>query len=120
MASDLVTVSVRRDDDNVVVLVVAGVIDLQTADTFQDGVGAARADDDRSLILDLTGVTFLALVGLRILTSTRELMRPPARFAIVATSATVRRPLELTHLWDLMNVHPTLQAALTAVRAAYP
>ena len=118
MASTLVTVSVRRDGDDVVVLVVAGVIDLQTAATFQDGVGRARAGHDhRSLILDLTGVTFVASVGLRILISTREAMSPPARFAIVAASPAIRRPLELTHLDEVMNVHPTLQAALTAVRA---
>ncbi len=51
------------------VVAVSGELDLATADTLSDAIDVVLATDAREVTLDLTGVTFVALRGLRVVTA---------------------------------------------------
>jgi anti-anti-sigma factor len=133
-----VTVSHAPADVGVIVAV-AGEIDLSTvvpvrAELVQalnsahadaragtggrDHVGPARTP---LLVVDLTAVTFLASIGLSLLTDVAELCHPqpaagrgPAVLLRIVTghSPTVQRPLHLTGLDQVLPLFLTLEAAL--------
>ncbi|MCV7230475.1 STAS domain-containing protein [Mycolicibacterium komossense] len=96
------------------VLTVSGTLDMLTADTLQDAVGAALRTGPLGLIIDLTAVTFLASAGMSVLIATHDVTEPDIPFAVVAHGFVTARPLALTGLTAVIAVHPTLGAALSA------
>lgn len=101
----------QRASDAVVVGVV-GDVDRNTVSELEEQVVAAtRADVP--LVLDLTGVTFLDSTGLSALVRCHERgQRDGTGFRVVAATRAVSRPLSLTSLDALLDVYPTLAAAL--------
>ena len=69
--SDAITTSVEHRDD-ITLLTVGEVVDLATAPVLEEAIDGLLADQPKALIVDLSGVTFLASVGLRLLVSTHE------------------------------------------------
>jgi anti-sigma B factor antagonist len=114
---DSLATHVARVGDDTIVLLVGGVIDLATAAELQDAMHAAQASARRSLIVDLTGVSFMSSAGLAILAEAHALMKPRGEFAIVANNAVILRPLEITKLADVLDVYPTLESARDAMRS---
>jgi anti-sigma B factor antagonist len=97
-----------------VVVAVAGDVDMNTVPELEEQlVEATRADVP--LVLDLTGVTFLDSTGLSALVRCYERgQRDGTGFRVVVATRTVSRPLTLTALDSLLDVYPTLEAALAA------
>jgi anti-sigma B factor antagonist len=68
--------------------------------------------DDKVLVVDLSGVTFLASSGLAVLiraahrAATRDL-----RLQLVAATRAVRRPLEITGVDRMFDLHPDVESA---------
>jgi anti-sigma B factor antagonist len=108
---------VDRVGDDTVVLSVGGVIDLATATELQEAMHVAQASALRTLIVDLTEVSFMSSAGLAILAEAHALMKPWGEFAVVANNAVILRPLEITKLTDVFDVYPTLESAREAVRS---
>lgn len=112
-----VTTHVTTEDDGAVVLRVSGEIDLATAP-----VVAGRADEAhrlaagggrRLLVIDLSGVVFLASIGVGILADHRNrAISTGVTVAIVAGNPAVARVLALTGLDDVIAMHATLGDAL--------
>ena len=80
-------------------------------------LGHSRTESG-GVVIDLTAVTFLASVGLRILAETHERLGGSRRFAVVATGPVTARPIQLTRLDEFLALYPSVEAALTGLRDA--
>ncbi len=114
--SDAITTSVEHRDD-ITLLTVGEVVDLATAPVLEEAIDGLLADQPKALIVDLSGVTFLASVGLRLLVSTHEKVGESGQFAVVASGPITSRPIQLTKLDEVFAMYPTLDEALTRVRS---
>ncbi|MFC0437691.1 STAS domain-containing protein [Kutzneria buriramensis] len=66
------------------------------------------------VVLDLTGVTFLASMGLSLLAEHHDQCAEfGSRLVVVATERVVLRPIQITGLDGLVTIVPTVQAALS-------
>jgi anti-anti-sigma factor len=107
--------SVEHRED-IAVLVVSGVVDLATAPALEEVTDQLVAQKPRALVIDITEVTFLASVGLKILASTHRDITPTGCFAVIADGPATSRPIKLTHLDEVFSLYPTLDDGLAAVR----
>jgi anti-sigma B factor antagonist len=112
------TVTLEHLDSGVVVARVAGEVDLRSADTLRRSLNTA-VRDARGLVLDFTGVTFLATAGLTCLIELSEAAsRSKLPWALATTSRPVLRALEAIGYPNRIPVHPTRDAATAVVLAA--
>jgi anti-sigma B factor antagonist len=114
-ANDPIITSVA-DRDGITVVTVGGEIDMFIAPTLEAAIAEGFAADAKALIIDLSAVEFIASAGLQILAATHEKISKSAHFAVVATYPATTRPIQLTGLDEILDVYPTLDDALTAVR----
>ena len=114
--------------DGVTVLAVGGEIDIATARQFKRAIDDVLADHPQTLIIDLTEVTLLASVGLRLLAAANKrfvLATANKRsgesggFAVVATAPTTIRPIELTDLNEVFDLYLSLDDAIVAMRSKH-
>jgi len=113
-AKDPLITSVSHDD-GVAVLSVSGEIDLATIPAFEAAIADALTQRPTALIVDLSGVEFLASAGLQALVATRESVTGTAGFAVVANGPATSRPIQLTGLDQILSLHPTVADARSAV-----
>jgi anti-anti-sigma factor len=113
-AAEPITTSVARRE-GVAVITIGGEIDLSTAPAFEAAIAGALDDDPPVLVIELSQVSFMASVGLRILAATQEKVSKSAQVAIVANNPATSRPMQLTGLDKIMSLYSTLDDALTAV-----
>ncbi|WP_085177149.1 STAS domain-containing protein [Mycolicibacterium iranicum] len=103
--------------DGTVVLSIIGVIDAATATEVSTAVDEAVAEAPPALVIDLTGVTFLASVGMTILIKAKADVGAGTGFAVVAEGNATRRPLTLVGLDSELTLCLTRDEALRAVQA---
>ena len=96
-------------------LTVGGEVDVATVVALESAISEALADKPTALIVDLTGVDFLASAGLQVLVATHENIGATARFAVVADGPATSRPIQLTGLDQILSLHPTLAEAMAAL-----
>ena len=94
---------------------IGGEIDLSTAPAFEAAIAGALDDDPPVLVIELSEVSFMASVGLRILVATHQKVSESAQMAIVANNPATSRPIQLTGLDKIMSLYPTLDEALIAL-----
>ncbi len=100
----------------VVVLGVAGEIDLATAPRLESGIDLAFGPPVLRVVLDLSRVTFLASRGLAVLLDAhRRAAEHGVRLGVVVARAPVRRVLEISGLIAVLRCHATLAEALDDV-----
>ena len=116
-AADPITTSVAHRE-GVAVVSVGGEIDLSTAPAFEEVIAEALEEGPPALVIELSEVTFMASVGLRILAATQEEVGSSIQFAVVADHAAASRPMQLTGLDNVISLYPTLDEALTALGPA--
>jgi anti-sigma B factor antagonist len=109
-----ITTSVAHRD-GVAVVSVGGEIDLSTAQAFEAVISDALSEDPPALVIELSGVSFMASVGLRVLAATREKVGKALPLAVVADGPAAGRPIKLTGLDNIISLYPTLDQALTAL-----
>jgi anti-anti-sigma factor len=97
------------------VVSVGGEIDLSTAPVFEQAITQALEHNPSVLAIELSKVTFMASVGLRILAATNEKVGKTTRIAVVADNVAASRPIELTGLDSVVALYSSLDAALAAV-----
>jgi anti-sigma B factor antagonist len=112
----------------IAVLAVGGEIDVVTAPQFEKAIDDVLADDPPTLVIDLTEVTFLASVGLRLLAraNARFVLGTANKgcgesggFAVVAGAPATIRPIELTDLNEVFDLYLSLDDALAALRSKH-
>ena len=108
-----ITTSVAHRD-GIAVLAVGGEIDMLTAPQFEKAIDDVLADDPLALVIDLTEVTLLASVGLRLLATANKRSKSGG-FAVVAGAPATIRPIELTDLNEVFDLYLSLDDALGAM-----
>jgi anti-sigma B factor antagonist len=112
-AADPITTSVEHRE-GVAVVSIGGEVDLSTAPAFEAVIAEALDEDPPALVIELSAVTFMASVGLRILAGTQEKVGTSIQIAVVADNAAASRPMQLTGLDNVISLYPTLDEALAA------
>jgi anti-sigma B factor antagonist len=103
--------------DWLVVLSVDGEIDMVTAPHLGRAICEALEKSATALVIDLTGVTFLASVGMNVLVAAQQAADAMAvRFAVVVDGVVTDRPIRVLGLDAILALHPTRDDALRAVR----
>jgi anti-anti-sigma factor len=97
-----------------VVLRVSGALDLALAPQLQQMVDRAARERPPLLVIDLTGLEFLASAGMAVLVRAHRKVPGPTGVRVVAASRIILRPLQLTRLTDELLIHPTVADALAA------
>jgi len=93
------------------VVSVTGEIDLSTSPALRASLEDAIAKNS-SVVVDLSGVTFLDSTGLGDLVRAREaLLSKDGQLHLVVTQPRIRRVLEITGLNEVFYIHETLAAA---------
>ena len=86
-------------------LTAAGEVDSSSAPTLRTRLEGVLDDGVRDLVLDLHGVTFLDSAGLCVLAAAhRRAVRDGVRLRVLASSRAVVRPMQITGLFDLLDV----------------
>ena len=114
-AADAISTSVDRRD-GITVLLVDGVVDLATSPPLEELLTELVDERPDALIMDLTSVSFLASVGLRILAETHEKVGGTGKFAVVASGPVTARPIQLTKLDEFLALYPTVDEAVAGLR----
>ncbi|GAB3149843.1 STAS domain-containing protein [Amycolatopsis sp. NPDC004378] len=94
------------------VLRVGGALDLALAPKLRQLAERAARQDPTMVVIDLTGVTFLASAGMAELVRAHRGRTVSAPLRVVATGRITLRPLELTRLTDELAIYPSLTEAL--------
>ncbi|WP_433262919.1 STAS domain-containing protein [Actinosynnema sp. CS-041913] len=106
--------SVEYPADGVTVIAATGEIDMLTAPELRADV-LGRLDSDRTLVLDLSGVSFLGSAGLAVLVeASQHAKRRGTAFRVVAVERAVIRPLAATGLGEVFSVYGSVAEALAA------
>ena len=100
--------------DGILIVSVAGEIDLSNADDIRDQVVEAIGTAHDRVALDLTGTTYLDSTGVRLLfdLATRMQARRRKLALVVTDRAIVRRVIVLTKLDEAVPVHASLGEAV--------
>ncbi|USX53753.1 STAS domain-containing protein [Lentzea sp. HUAS12] len=107
---------VQREVEGLAIVVRAtGELDQSTAPAFRAELRAALAMATSSLpvVVDLTGVTYFGSMGLNELLAHQRLADAAGvPFRIVAAHRAVLRPVEVSGLDQVLDVHPDVERAL--------
>lgn len=101
--------------ESATVLRVAGELDLLTTPTFAQACERELAKRPPVLVIDLTGVTFLASVGMSAMVAANDAAGEHTAVRVVSGSRETLRPFRVTGLDSLLSVYPTLPAALAGI-----
>ena len=105
----------RPVEDGVAVVKLQGEADLHTAPILRDALNEAIESKPETLIVDLTGVTFIDSMMLGVLLSATRRARPNGtELRIVVDDPHVRRIFELTLLDHVMKLYPSVEVALSS------
>lgn len=100
--------------DRVVVLATRGDVDMVTAPSLEEAIGTVATKEPEAIIVDLSGVDFLASAGMSALvTAHNQLSR---RLAVVADGPGTSRPLKLVGLDAVLRLYPSVDDALNDLR----
>jgi anti-anti-sigma factor len=95
-----------------VVLRVAGELDLATTPVLSRACATALRSAPPVLVIDLSGVTFLASVGMSVIVATHDAGGEHTSVRVVSGSRQTMRPIQVTGLDSLLSIYPDLPSAL--------
>ena len=101
--------------DRVVVILIAGDLDMLTARRLNEAIRSALRKEPTALVVDLTRVEFLASAAMNLLVITHHGITPTTRFGVVADGPATSRPMKLIGLDSVLALYPTLADALAAL-----
>lgn len=103
----------ERDDGDAVVLTAEGIVDMAAAPALTNHIRAILRRRPPLLVVDLTGVSFLATAGMSVLMEAERKSRELAiAFRVVAQGPVTVKAMELLGIDDLLGIYPTVTAAL--------
>ena len=102
--------------DRLRVVVLQGVLDMETAEDLESRLAGGAADPSRPLVVDLTQCEFIDSVGLSaLLQGAKPLQNGEANVAFVTPGGVVRRLLELTAVDRTIPVFNNREEACASV-----
>lgn len=102
-----------EDLGTVLVLSVTGEVDMATAPEFEESIKIALESGPEVLVVDLSGVSFLASAGMSALIGGNQQAGDRTEFRLVATGSATLRPMELTGIATAFSIHATRDQALS-------
>jgi len=106
--------SERRE--GVLVFFVSGRLDAFGVQKLDEWAREALNDDDRDLVIDLAGSSYLSSGGLRIFNSLkRGTKRRNGRFALAAVGEYPRKILEMAGFTKVLDMYPTVEEAVSVI-----
>ena len=103
--------------DRLVVLSVCDVVDMLSTPRMSDAICDALGKAPAGLIVDLSGVHFLASVGMSVLVAAQQAADAMSvRFGIVADGPATSRPIRLLGIDAILALYPTLDDAVGDLR----
>lgn len=104
-------------DDDVLVMVIKGPMDVATAPGLRDSLVRLMDEGRHRLVLDLRGVDFIDSIGLGIIIGMVHRLRPhDGSLAVAAPSPQARNIFQITQLFRVIGMYDTTDAAVSAVR----
>jgi anti-sigma B factor antagonist len=108
-------------EDGVAIVKLKGEADLHTAPILREALNDAIERLPHTLVVDLTGVTFIDSMMLGVLLSATRRARPQnTELRIVVDDPHVRRIFELTLLDHVMKLYPSVEVAIASASADAP
>lgn len=103
---------------NIVLCVVSGEIDLLTEPLLREKLTETMAGVHRHLVIDLSNVEFMGSTGLTLLMKFRTAQRATGHHLalVVGNNRVVTRPLQVTGLDYIVDLHAELATAVKACR----
>ncbi len=113
------TIDFHDDSDDVRRIVISGRLDIAGADAISTRFAALAASAPRRIIVDLTGVNFLASIGIRsIISNAKALQQRGGKMVLLVTADTsVAKTLEATGIDGLIPIFTEATQASSAVLA---
>ena len=105
----------ERRIDSISVVSVAGVVDMLTAPELEKAIAEAAKSSPTAVVVDMTGVEFLASAGMGVLIASQDELSPAVTLAVVADGPATSRPLKLVGVTDVVDLYATLDDALAAL-----
>jgi anti-sigma B factor antagonist len=100
------------------VITIVGELDIATSPRVRELLSDAARDEDRPLVIDLTGCEFVDSTGLAtLLHGAKPAQNGESNVALVCVGGEVRKLLELTAIDRTIPVYETLDSAIEAVLA---
>ncbi|ONI84600.1 hypothetical protein ALI22I_29055 [Saccharothrix sp. ALI-22-I] len=104
-------------DDGLLLVHVSGSLDAASHRPVAAELNALFERRPPSMVLDLREVDFMGSAGIALLINAKHRAgRLGTPFAVVADSRSVLRPLQISQVDGALPVHPTVDAAVAAVR----
>jgi anti-sigma B factor antagonist len=100
--------------DGVVVVSLAGELDLYNANTVREALLECCAEEPARLVVELSAVTFIDSTALGVLIEARTRLPNRRGFLLAAPGLETRRALEISGLDRHFAVHESLDQALAA------
>jgi anti-sigma B factor antagonist len=109
----------ERRDGNAVVLSAEGIVDMAAAPTLTDQIRTILRERPAVLVVDLTGVDFLATAGMSVLMEAdRKCRELDISFRVVARGPVTVKSMQILGIDDLLAIYPTVSTALDGVRSS--
>jgi anti-sigma B factor antagonist len=104
-------------DESIEVLAISGELDMSNSSELRRRVERALREGRHHVVIDLDRLTHMDSSGLAALIDCHQLAEARGgRFALVITSESVRRTVEVRGLDRLFTILPSIDAALEALR----
>lgn len=117
--SDAVSFSVSDHDGGLLVVAVAGDLDLATSPDFARVVSELRVGTDAAVVLDVGELTFVDSSGLNaIVAAARAVEACGGSFTVAGAGSHVERLFEIVHLHESVAIEPSVEAALARAAAS--
>ncbi len=107
-------VEVQRQDGNLIALV-DGTVDGNNAVEFQTTLQGAVQEGDKSMVLDLSSLSYISSAGLRVLLLVaKDLQNRGANFAICSLQGQVGELFSVSGFDQIIAIHDSQEAALAS------
>jgi len=111
-----------REIANVSLIQVLGRIDHTTAKAFEDALSphmAGCTGEDKKLLLDFSGVTFISSAGLRVLMiAAKRCRKQNGKMVLAALQPVIQEVFQISRFDTVFEIFPTVRAALEAISPA--
>ena len=109
------SIDVNEVADGIVVVQLAGELDLATAPELVDRLAVVRSRSASRIVVDVSRLTFVDSSGLNALVAAA---RPAnGRLVVAAPSPHLARVLDIVRLGEVVEIEPTVEAALRSAGA---
>ncbi len=90
---------------------------MLSAPRLEEAIQEALGKKPAALVVDFTGVEFLASAGMGVLIAAKDEASPDIGFCVVAEGPATSRPLKLVGIADVVPMFATLDEAIASLNA---